>query len=187
VAFSALFDACVLYPQVMRDVLLSLARTGQFRARWTIRIREEWTAALLAQHPEWETKLKRTHEQMETAVPDAVITEYEALEDCLDLPDANDKHVLAAAIVGRADVIVTTNIKHFPPSGLSPYKIDAQHPDEFISHVLTLDPTQAVGALKGMRARLKAPSFSAEEFLALLTRRGLPRSTTILAEYVGLL
>jgi hypothetical protein len=171
----------------MRDVLLSLVHTGQFRARWTIRIQEEWTAALLAQHPEWRTRLKRTHELMETAVPDAIITEYEALEACLDLPDVNDRHVLAAAIVGRADVIVTVNIKDFPPSTLASYKIEAQHPDEFVSHVLTLAPTQAVAALKVMRARLKAPPFSSEEFLALLTRHGLPQSTTILAGYVDLL
>ena len=186
-AFTALFDACVLYPQVMRDVLLSLARTEQFRARWTPRIRQEWIAAVLARHPEQEAKLKRTHEQMETAVRDAIITGYEPLEACLDLPDVNDRHVLAAAIVGRADVIVTKNLKHFPPSALAPYKIEAQHPDEFISHVLTLTPTQAVPALKVMRARLKAPPFSQEGFLALLTRSGLPQSTTILAGYVGLL
>jgi hypothetical protein len=80
--------------------------------------------------------------------------------------------VLAAAIVGRADVIVTENLRHFPASTLARFDIEAQHPDEFIAHVLTLAPTQAVAALKGMRARLQSPPFSPEEFLALLTRRG---------------
>jgi hypothetical protein len=90
--------------------------------------------------------------------------------------------VLAAAIVGRADVIVTLNLKDFPAATLAEFNIEAQHPDEFIAHVLTLAPSVALGAIKDMRARLKNPPFSPEGFLELLARQGLPHTVAILRE-----
>jgi hypothetical protein len=85
-AFTALFDACALYP-VVRDVLLSLAQTRLFRARWTARIQHEWVRSLLVQYPEREAALRRTLALMEQIIPDAAVTGYETLEDCLELPD----------------------------------------------------------------------------------------------------
>ena len=98
------------------------------------------------------------------AIPDVIVANYEGLIGCLDLPDLDDRHVLAAAIAGRADVIVTLNLKDFPASTLAPFNIEAQHPDEFIAHVLSLAPPVALGAIKEMRARLKRPPFSPEGF-----------------------
>jgi hypothetical protein len=186
-AFTALFDACVLYPASIRDVLLSLAVTDLFRARWTEKIQDEWFEAASKARPEIADRLQRTRELMEIAVPDACIAYYENLIGCVDLPDSNDRHVLAAAIVGRADVIVTTNVKHFPTSALAPYQIEAQHPDTFISHVLTLSPPVALSAIKAMRARLKNPPYSPDAFLDLLGRHELPETATILRENVDLI
>jgi len=95
--------------------------------------------------------------------------------------------VLAAAIVGRADVIVTINLKDFPTDKLSPFKIDVQHPDEFVSHVLTLSPPRALAAIKKMRARLQRPPFEPEEFLDLLGRQGLPRVRAYLGDSIDLI
>jgi predicted nucleic acid-binding protein len=186
-AFTALFDACVLYPPSVRDVLMSLASTDLFRARWTARIHSEWMEAVAEKKAIPVERLQRTKQLMEGALPDAEVTGYEGLIDCLELPDLNDRHVLAAAIVGRADVIVTLNLKDFPRSALAPYGIQPQHPDQFISHVLTLDPTTALLAMREMRGRLKNPPFTTEQFLELLGRQGLARTVTILQSQSGLI
>ncbi len=123
---------------------------------------------------------------MHEAIPDATVTGHESLIDGLALPDPGDHHVLAAAIVGKADVIVTLNLRDFPDEALAPFQIEAQHPDEFIAHVLTLAPPTALGAIKEMRARLKNPPFTPSEYLDLLARQGLPRTVAILRDNIAL-
>ncbi|PJF38033.1 MAG: PIN domain-containing protein, partial [Phototrophicales bacterium] len=111
----ALLDANVLYPAPIRDILLQLAVEDVFWGRWTADIHEEWIEALLRNEPHRErVALERTRDLMNQATRDALITGYEALINCLELPDPNDRHVLAAAIVGRCDVIVTQNLQDFP-------------------------------------------------------------------------
>lgn len=186
-AFTALFDACVLYPPSVRDVLLSLAETDLFRARRTGQIQQEWYVAVTRTKPHLATSLQRTQQDMKNAVPDAEITGYEGLVAALELPDPSDRHVLAAAIVGKADVIVTFNLKHFPSAALAPFKIDAQHPDEFIAHTLTLNPSVALAAIKRMRERLKSPAYSPAEYVELMGRRGLPETVALLLDNVELI
>jgi hypothetical protein len=77
---------------------------------------------------------------MDKHAPDALVTGYEDLIEGLQLPDPDDRHVLAAAIRGRADVIVTANVRDFPADILTPLEIEAQHPDEFIAYLLDLAP-----------------------------------------------
>jgi predicted nucleic acid-binding protein len=186
-AFCALFDACVLYPASLRDLLLSLAATDLFRARWTDRIQDEWIAALVASKPHLEPSLQRTRQLMEQAVPDATVTGYEDLVGSLALPDADDRHVLAAAIVGRADVIVTLNLKDFPRPVLVPYRIEAQHPDDFVARVLILALRLALTAVKEMRARLVNPPVAPQAFIDMFARQGLPQTVAILREHVALI
>lgn len=166
---------------------MSLAVTDLFRTRWSDRIHEEWIEAVLRDKPQLGESLERTRQIMDAVLPDADVTGYEGLIDGLKLPDPNDRHVLAAAILGRADVIVTFNLQDFPANALASFHIEAQHPDEFIAHVLTLDPSAAITAIKEMRARLVKPPFTAEEFLELLARQGLAKTVTILEEHVGLI
>jgi hypothetical protein len=137
--------------------------------------------------PELSEALQRTRQIMYEAVPDADVVGYEGLIDGLSLPDRDDRHVLAAAIVGRADVIVTLNLKDFPTAALAPFKIEAQHPDEFVAHVLALAPPIALTAMKEMRARLKRPPFTPDEFLDLLSRQGLPQTVAILRQNIALI
>lgn len=102
-AFTALYDACVLFPAPVRDLLLHLAVTDQFRARWTDAIHEEWIRAVLNSRPDLSRKrLERTRRSMDAHVRDALITDFEDLIPTLTLPDPDDRHVLAAAIRGRA-------------------------------------------------------------------------------------
>lgn len=165
--YTAVLDACVLYPAPLRDVLLSLGRAELFHARWTRHIREEWVRNLLAKRPDIsEDQLRRTSELMTAAIPDCLIENYEALIDKIQLPDADDRHVVAAAIIGHADAIVTFNLKDFPAAVLGAYNIEAQHPDDFIVNQLELHELAALTAIKEMRARLIKPPRSAAELIA---------------------
>jgi hypothetical protein len=177
--FTALLDACVLYPAPLRDFLLHLACTGLFRARWTDEIHDEWVRNLLANRPDLTAKqLHRTRDLMNKAVPDATVTGHMQLVESLRLPDPDDRHVLAAAICGHAEVIVTFNEKDFPRETLAEFGVETQHPDEFISHLITLDWSTVTRALKNQRATLKNPPMSATDLLNTLEQQGLPLSVS---------
>ncbi len=119
---------------------MQLAAARLFRVKWTTKIHEEWTRNLLANREDLkQADLDRTVELMNTALPDALIEGYESLVEGIVLPDKNDRHVVAAAIFGRADAIVTTNLKDFPADVLAKYNLEALHPDDFISLQITLD------------------------------------------------
>ena len=186
-AFTVLFDACVLYPAPLRDLLIRLACTGLFRARWSDDIHDEWIRGVLRSRPELADRLSRTRQLMNDAVADALVTGYQPLIQALELPDADDRHVLAAAIIGRADVLVTLNLKDFPQSSLALYRIEPQHPDVFVRHVLHLDTAVALAAVKSQRKALRDPTYSVDEYLDTLTRQGLPETVAFLRPWSGLL
>jgi hypothetical protein len=186
-SFTAVYDACVLYPAPLRDLLLELGTTGLFRARWTDRIHDEWMRSLLAARPELAAPLARTRELMNQAVPDCLVTDFERLEVALELPDMDDRHVLAAAICARADVIVTYNLKDFPEAALAPYRIEAQHPDQFVRHLFDLNPGAVCAAVKAQRRRLKNPPMTALETLEILMKSGLSTSVAALQDMIDLI
>jgi predicted nucleic acid-binding protein len=164
--FVAVFDACVLYPASVRDLLLHLALTDLFRARWTDHIHEEWIRAVLKQRQDLtRAQLERTRDLMNQAVPDSLVHSYEGLIDRLKLPDADDRHVLAAAVRCQAGVIVTYNLKHFPEDALAPYGIEAQHPDQFVSHLFDINAGAVCAAVRDQRRSLKNPPLSMDELL----------------------
>lgn len=186
-AFTALLDACVLYPAPLRDLLISLADTSLFRARWSAEINAEWMNAVLRKRPELRGELRRTVALMNDAIPDCLVTGHETLIETLDLPDGGDRHVLAAAIVGRADVIVTFNLSDFPRHVLAPLNIEAQHPDEFVRDVFDLSESASLGAVRDIRARLKKPPLSPEEYLDVLARQGLPETVAYFRQRIDLI
>jgi predicted nucleic acid-binding protein len=123
-AFTALYDACVLYPAPLRDLLMQLALSGRFRAKWTNAIHDEWIRSLLRERPDLKPEqLERTRTLMNAHVRDCLVGNYESLISSLSLPDPDDRHVLAAAIRARADVIVTFNLKDFPAEALEKRKV----------------------------------------------------------------
>src|SRR5687767_6435792 len=118
----AVLDASVLHPAPLRDLLLRLARAGLYQARWTRGILDECIRSILRVRPDLEpARLRRTRELMEAAIPDWEIIGYEGRIDQLDLPDPDDRHVLAAAIEARAQAIVTSNLRDFPEHALEIY------------------------------------------------------------------
>lgn len=173
--FTAVLDACVLYPVSVADALISLAVAGLYAAKWTMAIEDEWSRNLELKRPELRGRLSARRENMRSAVPDweVPVSAWQTLGACLDLPDPGDVHVLAAAIAGHADCIVTTNLKHFPADVLRPYGIEAIHPDDFLIAQLDLDEFAALAAFRDMRARKKNPAMNAEEFAHALERNGL--------------
>ncbi len=186
--YTALLDANVLYPAPLRDLFLQLAITDLFKAKWTADIHREWIDALLRNEPPRNRAvLERTRDLMDTATRDNLVTGYEALIETLSLPDPDDRHVLAAAIVGRCDVIVTQNLKDFPDAALAPFEIVAQHPDEFLRNHLSLAPGVVCSAVRKVRARLLKPPYSVEDYLATLTRQGLVATVGELQSFANLL
>jgi hypothetical protein len=172
--FVAIYDACVLYPAPLRDLLLHLALTDLFRARWTERIHDEWIKAVLADRADLSAaQLARTRSLMNAAIPDALVTGYEGLIDEVSLPDPDDRHVFAAAIHAHAGVIVTYNTKDFPSVQLHSYGIDAQRPDEFVMRILDLSPSAVYTAVRDQRQMLKNPPRSVRELLDTFRALGL--------------
>lgn len=184
-AFTAFYDANVLYPAELRNLLMHLALTGLFRAKWSASVHEEWIASLLEKRPDLTRgKLERTRALMDKYAEDALVVGYEDLIPGLQLPDPNDRHVLAAAIRARADVIVTINLRDFPAGALAPFGIEAQHPDEFILHLLDLAPGAVVAAAQDHRQSLKNPPKTEATYLEMMERQGLTQTVSVLREYM---
>ena len=186
--FTALLDANVLYPAGLRDVLLRLADRNLYRPRWSATIHDEWIRNVLADRQDLTAdRLQRTRALMDTHFADAVVTGYQRLIDGLTLPDAKDRHVLAAAIHGRADVIVTANLRDFPSETIVAYGIEAQHPDEFTGNLLNLYPGPVLAVAREHRAALKNPTRSPEEHLEAYRQFGLVQLAAGLGHFIDVI
>lgn len=167
-------DASVLYPAPLRDLLLELAVSDLFRAKWSASVQDEWIRALLRNRPDLTAeRLERTRRLMDAHVRDALVTGFEDLIGEIELPDPDDRHVLAAAAVARVDMILAANIRHFPEPILSAHGLEAQHPDVFLANLCDQSPTPFLDALHRVRARLRNPPVSREQHLDTLRRVGL--------------
>lgn len=182
--FIVIYDACVLYPAPLRDLLMHLALTGAYRARWSRQMHDEWTRNVLKNRSDLtKTQLDRTVEAMNRAVPDCLVNDYEPLIQGLDLPDEDDRHVLAAAIKCGASVIVTYNLKDFPAEILKRFEIEALHPDVFLSDIWDLDQAAVLEAVQKQRASLKNPRYTPRELLDTLLKQRLPEIVKHLSSY----
>lgn len=177
---TALLDANTLYPAPVRDLLLHLADLGLFASKWTELIHDEWIRNLLSNRPELKLKnLHATKQAMNLAFPDANVKGFHSLIAKLALPDADDKHVLAAAIHGKANCIVTFNIKHFPQKHLTPFSIQGIHPDDFIVQLIHQNKETVLEAFNNQVANLKSPPMTKEEVLNSLKKCGLKKSVSM--------
>jgi predicted nucleic acid-binding protein len=184
----AIYDACVLFPPSLRDFLVWLAITGACRARWSAAIHEEWISSVLIHRPMvLKTNLERCRELMDKSVPDSLVTDYEKLVPNLTLPDPDDRHVLAAAIHGGAEFIVTFNLKDFPQESLSPHRIEAIHPDDFVCQLLQMSPGSVCLAARSQRELLKSPPKTVSEHLSTLENVGLVETAARLKNLADLL
>ncbi|ANC80277.1 PIN domain-containing protein [Pseudomonas sp. DCB_CB] len=186
--FTAIYDANVLYPAPLRDFLMNLALTGIYRARWSASIHDEWKRNLLLNRPDLTPEhLDRTSSLMDAAVPDALVTDYDSLVEGLDLPDRDDRHVLAAAIKCNASVIVTFNLKDFPKAVLGAFDIEPLHPDDFIADLWDLDKAAVLEAAQRQRISLKNPPHNVQQYLDRLLQQKLPETVKLLSAFKFLL
>lgn len=190
-SFSVILDACVLYPAVVRDAALRLALTDLFQARWTDAIHDEWVGALQRVRAADGSRkfddavLQRTRALMDKSVRDAKVEGYEYLIDMIELPDPNDRHVVAAAIKAGADAIVTYNLKDFPSDYLQQrFSVEVIHPDDFFRYQFDLNTGLAVKAFRNQLASLKNPPISKADFLVRLKRNQLLQTARFLEDFL---
>ena len=185
--YTAVLDACVLFSRLQRDVLLSLAHADLYTARWTQDIEREWASSLVKKYPDAADKIPRLVEHMREAIPDCLIVDYAPLITSIQLPDERDRHVLAAAIRGNADAIVSLNTKDFPASVLATFDIEIQTPDQFVLNQIMLNPPKALMAIKKMRERWERPSMLAADMVDLFEKRQLPQTAAHLRDVLDLI
>lgn len=186
--FIVIYDSCVLYSAPLRDLFMRLALTDLFHAKWTQEIHKEWMRNLLKNRPDLTAeRLELVKTKMDMHVRDCLVDGYQELINGIKLPDPNDRHVLAAAIKANAQIIVTYNISDFPSTDLSKFEIEAQHPDDFLRHLLDLAPAKVIATVQETRKSLKNPPKTSNEYLDILEKQSLPQTCTYLREYERLI
>lgn len=179
--YTVVYDANVLYPSVLRDVLIRVAQKGLVRARWSNLILDEVFRNLRANRPDLDpVKLDRTRQLMCAAVPDCLVLGYEKLTAAIELPDPDDRHILAAAIRAGAQTIVTANLRDFPPDTLREWDIEAKSPDAFLQDIYHIDGALTHQAVSEAAAARRNPYTTVGEIVDALDRLGLPVAASLL-------
>jgi hypothetical protein len=169
--YTAVLDACVLVPIALADALLRVAEKGLCRPLWTDRILSEAQAAIEEVHPGIDAG--KRFAGMREAFDDSLITGWEDLEGGLSLPDEDDRHVVAAAIKGGAQAIITANLADFPAAALG---LEAVHPDDFLLDQLDLSPPTILQVIREQAAHTRRPPLTPQDLTTLLGRAGLRTS-----------
>ena len=180
----AVFDACVLFPPSLRDLLLNLAWAKLVQPYWSEEIHDEWMRSVLQNRPGVPSEsLERTRRMMDAKFPRSLISGHAELVPNLELPDPNDRHVLALAIHTKSPLIVTANLKDFPRTTLEPHGIEAVSPDEFVMRLAAKKPLGVLAAANKHRSNLHNPPKTAEEYIDSLRRQGLTKTVAFLEQH----
>lgn len=164
---------------------MRLALTDIYQAKWTEEIHREWIYNLLKNRPDLtENQLLKIKEKMNMHVRDSLVEGYEKLINKLILPDPNDRHVLAAAIHAKAQLIITFNLRDFPAKTIAQYNLQAQNPDDFLVYLLGLDAEKVISTVRETRQSLKNPPKNPQEYLDTLKLQSLPKITNYLHKYI---
>ncbi len=183
--FTAFIDANVFYGARLRSLVLFVAQSKLYRARWSERVNDEWIDAVVkkAKRPSvTKQSLQSTRDAMNEAILDCLVENYEHLEVGLQLPDAKDNHVLAAAIHGHASTIVTFNLRDFPSDYVSQFKIHVSHPDQFLIDAYYISPAHFIEAVKQDFTHYKNPKLEFAAYIDALKNAGVPKLAEILVE-----
>jgi predicted nucleic acid-binding protein len=179
--FIVVYDANVLYPNTLRDLLIRISQAGLVQAKWTEEILDEMLRALGENRPDVSPdKLGRLRELMNGAVRDCLISDYEPLIEGLKLPDLDDRHVLAAAIKCGAEVIVTANLRHFPADDLAQWDVEAKSPDGFVLDQVGINGQAVAACVQQIADSRTRPPQNIEDVLSQLERGGLVESIAAL-------
>lgn len=170
-----LLDACVLYPTVMREVVMGVAAEGLFQPLWSPRILEEWALAAAKLGPGQETLARGEIAALSARWPEASVRPREGDMARLWLPDANDVHVLAAAIAGSADVLLTLNTRDFPRHTLAEEGLRREVPDLFLRDLFDRHPEAVAKVAQTVRAEAERLSGEPWPMRKLMKKARLPR------------
>jgi predicted nucleic acid-binding protein len=171
------YDACVLFPAALRDLLVRLGITGLLQPRWSEQILDEVFRNIPAVRPDVRPEaLVRTRILMNRALPRAMVTGVEARIEMLGLPDPDDRHVLAAAIEAGAESIITFNLRDFPETTMALYGITAEHPDDLLRQLVEADHERVLQVIMDQASALKHPPTSLAQLLDTLEKQGLKES-----------
>ncbi|HBR11628.1 MAG TPA: nuclease [Chryseobacterium sp.] len=172
VKFKAILDTNVIFPIIIRDLMLWFAHYDLYTPKWSIGIFSEWKTVMLRKGVSDDEANKRI-QKINRAFPDATVQNYEPLIDHLDLEDPDDRHVLAAAIKSNSNVIVTNNLKDFPEDYLVTFGLTAKTADDFLTDIIDLNPEIAIRAFKEMVLNKQNPKMDDYQVLESLRRVGL--------------
>ncbi|MHB1488572.1 MAG: PIN domain-containing protein [Acidimicrobiales bacterium] len=173
--YAVVLDACVLVPVALADTLMRLAEADLYRPVWSAQILAEATDAIVEIHPEIPPeRVQHRFAAMDDASEDARVEGWEHLEHAVTVPDPDDRHVVAAAVGGRADAIVTANVGDYPTDVLGPIGIEVIHPDDFLLDQLDLAPRIVLSVLREQAAHTRNPVLTPVDLIARLARCGVP-------------
>lgn len=149
-----------------------MAEKGLYRPLWSDRILGEAQAAIEEIHPGIDAA--KRFASMQEAFDDALVVGWEERVPEIRLPDADDRHVVAAAVQGGAQGIITANVKDFPAAALKPLGLEAVHPDDFLLEQLDLSPPTLLQLIREQAAHSRRPPLAPRDLAALLGRAGVP-------------
>lgn len=178
------YDANILYPVLLRDLMLRLAGSNLFQARWTEEILKETVRSITQNRPELKKHIIRTFSNMTQTMRKELVSDYEYIIPELQLPDPDDRHVLAAAIRCEAHTIVTDNLKDFPVNILSKYNIFPLSSDQFLCKLLEVDPDTIIRVLGEQSVNLVNPSIELDELLDSLSKNHVPEAVEIIWDFL---
>jgi len=182
----AVYDACVLYPFHLRNLLVQCAVDRLVDARWSREIHDEWIRNLIANRPELSVeRLTRTRDLMDRVLPSANVTGHLVHLSKINLPDPDDRHVVAAAIEAGASTVVTWNVRDFPVAALRPFGLRKISPDAFLMELYAALPDLVVAAAANARANLRMSGHGAADFVAALRRQKLKRFSDAIAAHIS--
>lgn len=172
VRFTCVLDTNVIYPLWTRDLLMWFAFYELFTPKWSENIFSEWIEVMKRKGVPEAEALKRAN-LMNRAFPDALVKNYEPLINKLELPDPDDRHVLAAAIKTNANLIITNNLKDFPQDYLSRFGLKVKKPDDFFTEIIDLNKDLSLAAFRKLVLNKKNPPYDEYEVLEIFRRSGL--------------
>jgi len=177
--FTAVLDTCVIFPLITRDLLLWFAYYDLFTPKWSKGIFDEWIQ-VMARKGVSQDHIDKRISSVQNAFPDAFVENYESLIEKLELPDPDDRHILAAAIKTNANTIVTWNLKDFPNEYLSQFGLSAKSPEDFILDTIDLNVPNAILAFKEMVLHKRNPNLDEFAVLDMLRNAGLSESANFI-------
>ena len=184
-SFTVVLDACVLVPVTAADALLRLAEREMYRPVWSDRILEEAKRTVARLHPDLPAEqIEYRFGCMNKAFEDASISGWESLEGSIVLPDENDRHVVACALVAGADAIVTNNVRDFPDEALAPLNIEIIRLDAFLLDLFDLAPEEFAAVNREQVNDAKHPPLTAADLLNNLSAAGAPETAAELRPFL---